>query len=90
MRRLRGKKEKKWDLRSEDRRYKGGAEQKWQKEQAKTTRYAKERRKVRMRISETWKEACGTYRLTEFQRNTNKSRVKKVRVGLEEKKKEIE
>lgn len=65
-------------------------EHKWQKEQAKTTRYAKERSKVRMRISETWKGACGIDRLTEIQRNINRSRAKKARVELGEKKEQIE
>lgn len=43
-----------------------------------------------MRISETWKGACGIDRLTEIQRNINRSRAKKDRVELGEKKEQIE
>lgn len=66
---LREKKKRKWDFKRGDKRGTEGA--------SKDSKICEGRRKVRMRISEIWKGACGVDRLTEIQRNTNRSRAKK-------------
>lgn len=80
MRGLREKK-RKWDLKREDKRGTEMAEG-----ASKDNNILKGRRKLRMRISEICKGACGIDRLTEIQRNINRSRAKKARAEWGEEK----